>query len=794
MGDRAADADAGLASFGLESETQWLDCLRRAEGDLPLGFLAGYELLEEIGRGGQGIVYRARQPGTERTVAVKRLTAGAWATAAARARFDREMRAAASLDHPGVVAVYQCAFDGAQPVLVMEHVDGVPIDGWRSAAPRSLREIVELMARVGDAVAHAHRRGVIHRDIKPSNVLVDASGAPHVLDFGLARVLEEEAAAGGAGVAAVTADGGFLGTPAFASPEQLAGAASDTRSDVYALGAILFGLVTGRPLRDPRLPLGATLDAARRDAAPRPSSIEPAASRELDAIVGKALAIDPAERYASADALAADLRRLLAGEVVLAHPPTASYQLRKIVARHRGLVASAGAVLLAIVGGLIGVSLALVQTQAARETAAAAERTARQVGEFLNEVLASGDPTVVRAYDVPVSVLLDGAVERLDGGALADQPEAEATVRATIGDTYRSLGMYPQARAQVQRAIDLREAALGPGNVEVADLMLRLSWLLLRDEEFDEAARLADRAAEIRRDHFGEDHPLVMEAILARAKVWSTTGENAMARDVLCALLPRAIAATGGEATELVVEVKGDLGYLQGCANTVADGIRLLTETLEAQRAMYGADDERIARTLLNMSAHRFLGEAYDEAERLAREALAMRRRLYGDDHPAVASALWVLASAVQHTRGLAEEERCLREALAIQERRLVPGHYETARSRGAIGVSLLQQGRAAEAEPLLKQAIRELDGKRRRGALRASGFRRWLATALYRQDRFFEAEAILLEALREAELRFPGTGERREVVGALAALYEAWGRTEDAARWRAEGASGRSG
>jgi tetratricopeptide (TPR) repeat protein len=171
-----------------------------------------------------------------------------------------------------------------------------------------------------------------------------------------------------------------------------------------------------------------------------------------------------------------------------------------------------------------------------------------------------------------------------------------------------------------------------------------------------------------------------------------------------------------------------------------------------------------------------------------------MRRRLYGDDHPAVASALWVLASAVQHTRGLAEEERCLREALAIQERRLVPGHYETARSRGAIGVSLLQQGRAAEAEPLLKQAIRELDGKRRRGALRASGFRRWLATALYRQDRFFEAEAILLEALREAELRFPGTGERREVVGALAALYEAWGRTEDAARWRAEGASGRSG
>src|SRR6185436_2554793 len=321
-----------LAPFGFESES-WLANLSASEAVAPLGRLGGYELLGEAGRGGQGIVFRARQPGTNRTIAVKRLLGGGLATAAARRRFEREIEAVTALSHANIVTVYGVETVEGVPLLAMEWIDGRPVTEWADGLQR--HEVLRAFLAVCEAVQHAHQRGVLHRDLKPSNVLVDAEGRPRVLDFGLAKL----ASAGGA---TISESGAFVGTPAYSAPEQLRGEEVDTRADVFALGAILHELLTGRRAHGdgPR-------DAASAPA--RPSSFVRSIPRELDAIVLQALAEERDERYQSVDALAADLRRHMAGEAVLAHPPGALYHLRKLVARHRLASALAAALLAATV-------------------------------------------------------------------------------------------------------------------------------------------------------------------------------------------------------------------------------------------------------------------------------------------------------------------------------------------------------------------------------------------------------------------------------------------------------------
>jgi tetratricopeptide (TPR) repeat protein/tRNA A-37 threonylcarbamoyl transferase component Bud32 len=769
-------------SFGLDTEELWLCHLRRAESTLPLGLLAGYELLMEIGRGAQGVVYKARQPGTQRLVALKRMTAGVWASTGAKSRFEREMRTAASLHHPGIVTVHQCAVDDGQPVLVMEFVDGVPIDRWRAAGANSLHETVQLIASVCDAVAHAHHRGVIHRDLKPTNILVDANNQPHVLDFGLARIMDEES-----GASAASRVGGFVGTPAFAAPEQLTGEAPvDTRGDVYALGAILFTLLTGRPLREPQASFAAAVDSARQQQPPRPSTFDDGVNRELDAIVAKALAIDPEERYPTADTLAADLRRWLQGDTVLAHPPNALYQARKFIRRHQAIVVALAVVLGGLGVGLVAVSWAWLHARAAEIATRQAQETAQQINDFLNQMLASADPAQTRAYNAPISALLDEAVARLDSGALANEPEALATIRTTIGEAYQSLGLYSLARSQFAAALQMRKATLGEMHLDVAHSMLRLSAMLGKEEEFDEAHRLADRAIEIRQALLGDDHIAVIEAWQAKAMLWPLMGEIDKAAAIFEEILPRAIQLTGGERTELVAQIKGNLGFAAaGGRTSLAEAVKLLQQTLDVQRELYKVNDDRTARTLINLGAALNQTGEHAKAETLIREALSMREQLFGRDHPAVASALFNLAAPSLKTHGPDEEESLLRQALEIQERRLVPGHYETARSRGALGINLYRRGRHAEAEPLIRQSIVEYADKPPGRAMRACTMKRHLARSMIMQKRFDEAEAILLEAATEASSRFTGTNEPLYVARDLVDLYEAWGKAQQATKWR---------
>lgn len=336
------------------SESQWLQQLRHQLTPPRLGRVGPYELLEELGGGGQGIVYKARQPGTERTVAIKRMHARGPESAV---RFAREPRTAASLSHPNIVNVLTSEVIDGQAILVMDFIDGQPVDRWLAARNADIQAVVSLFERLTRAVAYAHQRGVIHRDLKPSNVLVDAQGEPHVLDFGLARLLSPFVADSLFQTYTTT----FVGTPAYASPEhfEAEAVAVDVRSDVYSIGVMLYQALAGRlPYSCGQRFTDLMKEIVEVDP-PRPSTVAPRVPRELELIVMKALAKEADQRYQTMDAFADDLRRFQAGESVQAHPPSFNYQFRKLVRRHKVIFLSGSLIVaLTIAFGIVSTILA----------------------------------------------------------------------------------------------------------------------------------------------------------------------------------------------------------------------------------------------------------------------------------------------------------------------------------------------------------------------------------------------------------------------------------------------------
>lgn len=481
--------------FALNDES-WFAQLRafRAEARQPK--CGAYELLGEAGRGGQGVVYRARQPGTGRLVALKRVSAPGAGSSAFAARIEREAQLAASLNHPSIVAVYGVEPVDGESVLVMEWVDGAPIDRWAAgettslrsddsvdkSGRRSARAILDVFLLICDALQHAHQRGVIHRDLKPSNILVDADDRPHVLDFGVGKLFAPAADA-----TALTRTGQFLGTPAYAAPEQFRGGPRDvdTRTDVYALGAVLHELLTGRaPLTDVGF-------QARQRGSER---VVPAAGarildRELAAIVSKALSPEKDDRYASVEALAADVRRFLARQPVLAYAGGASYRARKFAQRNVLLCASAGLSGVVILGLAVRATLlsfelsreaqdardaaarehaARVQSdelaRASRDFGAQAARQAAQnqaATEFLTGLLSTPPKSADGSAAALPTAVLEQAAQLLDGGALRDQPELEQRLRFQIGKAYHDSRQFEPAAVQFEAAVAAARRAFG---------------------------------------------------------------------------------------------------------------------------------------------------------------------------------------------------------------------------------------------------------------------------------------------------------------------------------------------
>ncbi|MBX3405114.1 MAG: serine/threonine protein kinase [Phycisphaeraceae bacterium] len=531
---REDDSDRVLdEAFKLgEGEEAWLEIARRASRPVEsLGNLGPYSLLEELGRGGQGEVYKAVQPGTGRLVALKRLAAGGLRIGSRAAeRFSREVDAATRLSHPNVVTVFAAEVIEGHAVLVMEWIDGTTIDQWADAQwsdPEAsdrakLARVLGAFAAACDGVAHAHQRGVIHRDLKPSNIMIGRNALPRVLDFGVAKVLEEWRGADATARATAWTATGFAGTPAYASPEQLgrgAGAA-DTRADVYALGVILYRLLSGEEAFAGRAGLADLLDAVRRGPSRRPSQIRKAVGREADWIVQRAMAPEPAHRYQSVDALADDVRRLLEGRAVLAHPPSVVYTAWRAVRRRPwtwgSLVAAVAAITtLSVVATVQATRLGRqardlnTALQVANEQRAVAERQEERQRVLSNRLLhammgaANDDRFVVNRDQNPVAVLR-GLVAQI-GPEDSDDTVAELHMRLAFALVQER--RWAEVEAQLARAQEVSDRIDKPDSERSLRIATRRVGALRELKRYDDALKYANEAiANARR---GESTPFI---------------------------------------------------------------------------------------------------------------------------------------------------------------------------------------------------------------------------------------------------------------------------------------------
>lgn len=518
----------------------------RPRAPMPGVLVPGYEIVEELERGGQGIIYRAVQDDTRRAVALKMLLSGRLASARERFRFEREIEIAASLRHPNIVTVYEAveSSDGRRG-YAMELIDGSPIDAWAGISGLGQRQIramhqrLRVLTKVCRTVQYAHGLGVIHRDLKPGNIIIDDAGEPHILDFGLAkRFFSDPVHPHGEGtLAGISLAGVFEGTPAYASPEQVDGRRPedvDARSDVYALGVIAYRLVVGRfpypvsgSLRDVFNAICTTVPAPPREVA-RELHVG-AVSFDLETILLKALSKDRDRRYQTAAALASDLERFLANEAIEARRDSTLYIIRKSVWKHRRFLTVAGAALLGVTSALAYVWHSIdrvrdlnLQRQYESDRAAVEEAKRRAVTGLIDQLVPPG-------AGLDSLSGLDSMYRRLEVGMYAEEPELEATVRSLLGNIFRDRGLQSMATLQKTYATAFSLRTYGSNDPRTASAFQDLAETALLANSPEYAKHSAEHALAIRESTLGRGHiqTALTQDLLARILLRQGLAERA---------------------------------------------------------------------------------------------------------------------------------------------------------------------------------------------------------------------------------------------------------------------------
>jgi serine/threonine-protein kinase len=685
--------------------------------------IGAYRIERELGRGGMSRVFLAERADGEfeQQVALKLLRPGLDSDLdLARLRAERQILA--TLNHPNIARLFDGGVtDEGLPYLVMEYIDGQPLDRYCSERGLSVRQRLELFRSVVEATEYAHRNLVVHRDLKPSNILVTADGTAKLLDFGLAKLLQSESRSP---LPTTRAGHGWM-TPEYAAPEQVRGGAVNTVTDVYQLGVVLYELLSRRlPFahhaslfelqnailgEEPALPSAAVLrpdEGTAPNAASTDRDSVSAASRQLrgdlDAIVMKALQKETDRRYPSAAAFREDLDRYLQGRVVLARPDSAAYRTRKFVRRHRAGVIVAAAV-------VVGVVVAATREIRLRAVAETEARTAGAVEQYLLTSFGAADPFTpgdTTASRSTVRELLDRGVARLDT-ALAGQPDVRARLRKALGRVYGNLGLYDEAGAQLQRALTEQRALTGDRDRATAAALDELGQLRTQQGKYDEADSLLTASLALRRALLGSQDSSTVATIEHLARVRRERNEldaaEALAREAIGArrALHGETALPTADSHHLLAEVLSSRG-----ADAQAD--TSYRNALATRERLLGPNHPLVAQTTFYLAlTERRLGK-FAAAESLYRRTLSVQERALGENHPVVASTLNGLADLLQKSMDRnVEAESLLRRALVINRRSYGENHPEVSTNLGNLAVVVRERGDYDEAESLLRQALK---------------------------------------------------------------------------------------
>jgi len=747
-----------------------------------------YRTLERIGRGGMGTVFlAARADGQfEQRVALKVLRRGVESEEAI-ARFLAERRILARLEHPHIARLLDGGVtDEGMPFFVMELVDGTAITTWCDKRNLPVDERLRLFATVCDTVQYLHRNLVVHRDLKPSNLLVDDNGFVKILDFGIAKALEDDPDD------PVTRAGTRVLTPPYAAPEQIRGESVTTATDLHALGAILYELATGlRPFGRPddpmpvierailenepeppaRAPFG--LDEARARST-TPERLRRAIAGDVDTICLTALRKSPDRRYGSAQRMGDDIRAHLDGQPISARPDRPVYRLRKFVGRHRFGIGVAALVAVLITG--FAIALGMQSSRVARE-----RDRAELVSGLLVDMLTTADPGESRGEEVTAREILDRGRERIANG-LDGEPEVKGSLLDVLGRTYRNLGLYGEARPLFEEALAIRRASLGDDAAESGRAHHALGELLVTTGEHDLGIRHLERSLAIARDRFGETSAEVARSLNDLGRARRGLGQfDAAERDHRQALRIRRTVLDPLHPD--VSESLNNLSVVLGGQDRYGEAIPLLQEALAIRRRALGDDHPRTLTSTNNLAVWLERAGRSEEAESLYRRVLATRRRVLGSRHPDTAVALGNLANVLlRDPARAAEAEPLHREALSIEREALGEGHPLVAQRYHTLGRAVRALGRAAEAESLFHRSLALLRETLPEGHVNLAYPMVELGVVILEDGRAREALPILREAVRLRRAGFP-SGHIRigEAESALGAALAATGRREEA-------------
>jgi serine/threonine-protein kinase len=764
-----AEADAYLDGFARE-----LASVGGGLPDLTGRRIGAYRLLRPLGRGGMGVVYEARRADGEfeQRVALKLLALALTGTEAHQ-RFLGERQILAGLEHPAIARVLDGGVtEDGTPWFAMEHVEGLPIDAYCDRRRLGVRERLGLLLQACEAVEHAHRRLVVHRDLKPANVLVADDGKVKLLDFGIAKLLDAQAAQ----AAPATRTALRLMTPAYASPEQVRGEPVTTASDVYQLGVLLYELLTGhRPylLRHggsgeleravlEQVPMRLSAAVCREHVATGPigtttsvaavcrsrrSSLARLRRRlrgDLDTIAFKALSKEPGRRYGSADRLAQDIRRHLDALPVLARRDTWIYRGRKLLERHT-VGAVTAMIGLALAAGMAGFHTVSVQrerdvaqlerdrAQAERDRAQAAAAQAEQMSRFLTGLFRGADPREARGAELTARELLNRGVQQVDR-VLAAQPELQAQMLQVLARTYLELGLYDAAEPLLDRALELVRNRVGADHPEHAAALGNLGMLRYRQGEYRRAEALLDEAVRILDTPAGLDAPALAEVLETLGQTYRSLGDHERSLATLERALTIRARATG-EDSEPMATVLNSLGAVLIEAGDYERAEEVYERALAIHEREHGAEHPLVGAALQNLAFVRSAQGRTEGLEAMYRRGLAIQQRAHGPVHPKVGASLNNLGHFLAESGHHAEAIEVLSEALEVQSAALGPDHPDLAYVLVSLGDTQRAAGRLLEARQQYQRivAVRE-------AALPAQPFDSFLVYSLVRLGRV-EAE-----------------------------------------------------